>query len=37
MNWKKCTVVCSLLLATGCAEERIRGGWRDWQALYGEK
>jgi len=27
----------SLLLATGCGEESIRGGWQDWQALYGEE
>lgn len=39
MNWKKCAVVCSLLLATGCAEEKIivRGGAQNWQAVYGEK
>jgi hypothetical protein len=39
MNWKKGAVVCSLLLATGCVEEKIiiRGGWQNWQAVYGEK
>lgn len=37
MNWKKCAIVCSLLLAAGCTERR-RGGWHlDYEALYGEK
>jgi hypothetical protein len=38
MNWKKYAVVCSLLLVASCAEKEIRrGGWNNWQAVYGEK